>query len=154
GEGLDPGILEHLKTARIVEVPGYTTHADAETARDRATRREAVEQAVATDLLILLIDGRSGSSAPDIAFAQAWSQWFVDHPRLDVPPALAVLPKVDSPEFGGDWKPPYNWLKGEGSRETAVRARLAALRAALPPTIAEVAAVGLGEQSPFGIVES
>jgi uncharacterized protein len=152
--GLDEALIGRLATARLVEVPSYTAGASGETARDRATRREAVEDAVEADVLLLVIDGRRGSNAADAAFARDWDRWYLEHPRLEVPPAMAVVTFADAPEFGGgDWKPPYNWSKGQGAREAAVRARLETLRAALPPTFAEVAAVGLAGGSPFGIIE-
>jgi predicted GTPase len=151
--GLDDTFLERLRGAQLVDLPGYTTRASGESARDRATRREAVEKAVEADLLILVIDGRRDSQAADVAFAQAWNHWFVEHPRLEIPPALAVVTMVDQPEFGADWAPPYHWTTGQRSREAAVRARLTAIRAALPPTINEVVAVGLSETTPFGLIE-
>jgi len=153
--GLDETWLDRLKAARWVEVPGYTETSGGESARDRATRRDAVEAAVEADLLLLVIDGRRDSQAADVAFAQAWDRWYVEHPGLDVPPALAVITAVDTPEFGVgvEWKPPYQWAKGQGAREAAVRARLETLRAALPPTFRELVAVGLPENAPFGIVE-
>ncbi|WP_406697305.1 GTPase [Singulisphaera sp. Ch08] len=151
--GLDDSVLERLQTAQFVELAGYTTNPGGESARDRATRREAVAQAVEADLMILVIDGRRDSYAADVAFAQAWDLWYVEHPRLEIAPALAVVTMVDKPEFGGDWAPPYHWDTGHRSRETAVRARLEAIRAALPPTINEVVAVGLPEKSEFGITE-
>lgn len=151
--GLDPSLIGRLTSARFVEISGYTQNSAGESARDRATRREAVEEAVEADLLILVIDGRRDSNAGDVAFAQAWDRWYIEHPRLEIPPALAVVTMADSPAFGGEWKPPYNWTKGAGSREATVRARVESLRSALPPTISEVLAVGLAETSPFGIVE-
>jgi hypothetical protein len=153
--GLDETWLDRLKAARWVEVPGYTATTGAESARDRSTRREAVEQAVQADLLLLVIDGRRESHAADVAFALAWDRWYVEHPGLEVPPALAVVTAVDAPEFGvpAEWKPPYQWAKGQGPRESAVRGRLDALRASLPPTFRELVAVGLPEHAPFGIVE-
>jgi predicted GTPase len=151
--GLDESLLDRLTKARLVEVPGYTVGASGETARDRATRREAVEAAVEADLLLLVIDGRRASAVADAAFARDWDRWYLEHPRLEVPPAMAVVSAIDSPEFGGDWKPPYNWSKGQGPRETAVRARLESLRAALPPTFNEILPVSLAEGSSFGVVE-
>ncbi|MDR3633502.1 MAG: GTPase [Isosphaeraceae bacterium] len=153
--GLDETWLDRLKSARWVEVPGYTVTSGGESARDRATRREAIEAAVEADLLLLVIDGRRDSHTADIAFAQGWDRWYVEHPGLEVPPALAVVTAVDTPEFdvGADWKPPYQWTKGQGTREVAVRARLESLRATLPPTFRELVAVGLPEDAPFGIVE-
>ncbi|HMB04770.1 MAG TPA: GTPase, partial [Isosphaeraceae bacterium] len=53
--GLDEALIERLKTARWVEVPSYTATPVGETARDRSTRRAAVEAAVESDLLILVV---------------------------------------------------------------------------------------------------
>jgi predicted GTPase len=153
--GLDAGWVDRLRAVQWVEVPGYTATPGGESSRDRATRREAVEAAVEADLLLLVIDGRRASYAADVAFAAAWDRWYVEHPGLEVPPALAVVTAVDTPELGAgaDWTPPYQWAKGHGPREAAVRARLENLRAVLPPTFREIAAVGLPEHAPFGIVE-
>jgi predicted GTPase len=151
--GNDPSLIDRLRTARLVEVPGYTAGPEGETARDRSTRRDAVEEAVEADLLILVIDARRTSNAADVAFAQAWDRWYVEHPGLEAPPALVVLTGVDRLDPGVDWKPPYNWTKGQNPREAAVRARIEALRAALPPTLNEFAAAGLAAESPFGILE-
>lgn len=65
--GLDEALIERLQTAQLVELPGYTTNPGGESARDRATRREAVEQAVEADLMILVIDGRRDTHAADVA---------------------------------------------------------------------------------------
>ena len=88
-----------------------------------------------------------------MAFAQAWDRWFIEHPRSEVPPALVVLTGVEGPEFGNGWQPPYDWSAGHGAREKAVRARIDALRAALPPSFSDFVAVGLSDQTPYGIVE-
>ena len=58
--GIDELALERLRTAKWVDVPGYTSSADGETARDRATRRDAIDDAVEADLLILVIKARTG----------------------------------------------------------------------------------------------
>jgi hypothetical protein len=151
--GLDPSIIERLKGARWVEVPGYTVHPDGESARDRATRRDAVAAAVEADLLVLVVDGRRDTHAADVAFAQAWDRWYVEHPVLEAPPTLVVVSGVDRPEFGGDWKPPYDWSQGRSPRESAVRSRIEALRVALPPTFGEILAVGLPQGPSFGVAE-
>src|SRR5262249_28327498 len=124
-----------------------------ESARDRATRQEAVEQAVEADLLVLVADARRDSTQADAAFARDWDRWFIEHPAVELPPALAVLTGLDDPDLGGEWKPPYNWEQGQGPRELAARARLNALRTTLPPSVTEIIPVGLHEQSPFGVVE-
>ncbi|MEA2631569.1 MAG: uncharacterized protein QOE66_1788 [Chloroflexota bacterium] len=152
--GLDGSPIERLKAARLVEVDGYTTSPDGgENARDRATRRDAIEQAVEVDLLILVVDIRSKSIAADVAFAQAWDRWYVEHPGLEAPPALVVLTGIDRIELGDDWKPPYNWDKGQTPREAAVRSRIEALRASLPPNVAEYVAVSLAVDTSSGITK-
>ncbi len=153
GAGIDESSLDRLKNAEWIEVEGYTHHSEGETARDRASRREAVEEAVEGDLLILMIDARRETTPADLAFAQGWDRWYVEHPTHELPPALAVLIGMDDPGLGGDWKPPYNWQQGQGPRETAGRARLNTLRTALPPSIVEIVPVGLAENLPFGVVE-
>src|SRR5206468_1945029 len=116
-------------------------------------RRDAVEGAVEADLLILVVDSRRASNAADVAFAKEWDRWYVEHPGLEAPPALIVLTGVDRIEHGGDWKPPYDWTKGQNPREAAVRARIESLRASLPPTLNEFVAVGLADGSFFGVLE-
>jgi len=152
-EGVDEALLNRLQTAKLVEVPGYTVNLAKESARDRSTRAEAVEQAVEADLLILVVDGRRDTFAADLAFAQAWNAWYLEHPRLEIPPAMAVVNHVDDQAFGTDWAPPYDWQSGHRPRETAVRARVEAIRGVLPPTILQVVPVGLDQTSPFGILE-
>ena len=151
--GIDESALERLKTAEWVEAPGYTGSSGSESARDRATRQEAVKAAVEADMLLLVIDARRETAQADAAFAQAWDLWFVAHPAVELPPALAVLTGIDSPDLGDEWQPPYNWEKGQGPRESAARARLNALRTTLPPSIVEIVPVGLPETLPFGVVE-
>src|SRR5262249_46125206 len=80
-------------------------------------------------------------------------RWFIEHPRSEIPPALAVLTGVDGPEFGEGWRPPYDWATGRGPREAAVRTRIEALRASLPPSCSDILAVGLAGGHPFGVVE-
>lgn len=153
GAGIDEAAFAHLMSAQWVEVPGYTADPGGESARDRATRTEAVERAVEADMLILVVDARRNTTGADAAFAQAWDRWYLEHPAVEFPPALAVLTGLDSPDLGGDWKPPYNWETGQSPRETAARARLNALRTCLPASFTEVVPVGLPESLPFGVVE-
>lgn len=144
---------ERLARARLVEVPGYAIDPAGETARDGADAREALRAAVEADMLVLVVDARRDTLTDDAAFARAWDGWFVEHPALDVPPAMAVVTGLDHPELGGDWSPPHDWEKGQGPRETVARARLASLRAVLPPSFSAIAAVGLPESRPFGVIE-
>ena len=82
-----------------------------------------------------------------------WDRWYVEHPGLEVPPALVALTGVESPELGEGWNPPYDWSGGQRPREIAVRARTSSLRSAIPPTFTEFVAVALGTSPPFGVAE-
>jgi predicted GTPase len=155
GAGVDEAVLHRLKTAKLVEVPGYTggRAGENENARDRATRRDAVDLATAADLLVLVVDSRRDSNTADVAFAQAWDRWFIEHPDLEAPPALVVLTGIDRIEHDGDGNLSFNWSKGQSPREVAVRTRVEALRASLPPSLTEFVAVGLAASTSSGIVE-
>ncbi len=172
GDGLDPGVLDKLKSAKLIEIPAYTADPGGENARNRATRREAVAASVEADLLVLVVDARRvppmGATllnSSDVAFAQAWDGYFVEHPGLEAPPALVVVTGVDqidvptSADFSATastrtgWQPPYDWSKGRNPREKAVRDRIEGLRSSLPPTFSQFVAVGLGAETPFGILE-
>jgi uncharacterized protein len=151
--GFDPALAERFRTASLEEVPSYMVAQGEESARDRSTRRAAVNAAVDADLLILVIDGDRSDPSPDVKFAEEWVRWYSENPGLEVPPAMAVVTGADRPEWGGAWQPPHDWANGRSIRETAVRARLQALRAALPPAFTEVVAAGLGSDKPFGVAE-
>ena len=157
--GLDESLADRLKKeVELVEVD-YVARPGGESARERASRRRAVEEAADADLLILVVDAARDDPGADVEFARAWNLWFLEHPGRERPPALVVLAGADRPALGGggDWKPPYQWTTGRGPRELAVRAKLDALRAALPPGLAEgFVAVGLPEPAagpPYGVVE-
>ncbi|APW60782.1 GTPase domain-containing protein [Paludisphaera borealis] len=155
GMGLDGALVDRLKHVRYVEVPGYSTRSTPEhdSRTDRNTREAAVEAAVGCDLLILVIDGRKSLRPADVAFAEAWDRYFLQHTNREAPPALVVVTGVDRPEFGPVWAPPYDWSAGQGVREAAVRNLFDSLRATLPPGFSTFAAAGLPEQSSFGMVE-
>jgi hypothetical protein len=148
--------LERLKTAKIIEVDYYTkTEPGKESARNRSTRRHAVNEAVDSDLLILVVDALSDSHESDIAFLNDWAKWYIDNPGLQVPPVLTVLTHVDSPLIAAaEWKPPYDWFNGKGPRESAVRSKIQALKATRPPMIEVVVPVAAGANPPSGVVES
>jgi uncharacterized protein len=147
--------LEWLREARLVEVDGYTTWPPGkESARGRSTRRHAVAEAAESDLLILTIDVRADSWEADEAFLKDWTRWYADHPGLEIPPVMVVVTHVNSPTFVGDWRPPHDWTNGRGPREVAVRSKIQALRASMPPTVAEIVAAAPGAGASSGVVES
>jgi uncharacterized protein len=152
--GFDENLAERLRTAQWVELPRYTATPGRETARDRSTRRAAAEAAQEADMLLLVIDGSRDDISADVSFAQAWDRWYTEHPGAEVPPALAIVTGADRPAQGGGLEPPHDWTHGRATREVAVRARLEAIRTALPPTLTDVIAVGIGPRSSYGVNES
>ena len=75
-----------------------------------------------------------------------------------IPSARFPRPSSWSPEWivlssATAGSPPYDWSVGHGLRETSVRAQFDMLRSLLPPTFHEVIAAGLGDQTPFGVLE-
>lgn len=153
GSGVDSEAFDRFRRSEIVEVPAYTASAGDESARDRATRREAASQAVDADLMVLVIANNPATEKADKAFAQAWDQWFMDHPAAEYPPALAVLTGIDQVGPGETWSPPYEWQTGTRPREQQVRARIEATRMLLPPSIGGIIAVGVAGEPPFGLLE-
>ncbi len=104
GIGLDTSLVERLRRVRWVEVPGYPAATASESRRDRSLRQMAVNAAIDCDLLILVIDGRKGLLPADVALAQAWDRYFIEHPQREVPPTLVVITGVDHADFGAVWR--------------------------------------------------
>jgi hypothetical protein len=150
---VEPTLIDRLRDARWAEAPDYSSWTGEPDRRERSRIQAAVDAAVGADMLILAIDARQASGRADVEFARAWDRWFIEHPRSEIPPALAVLTGVEGSEFGDGWRPPYDWATGHGAREVAVRARIESLRTGLPPSFSEILAVGLTDQHPFGVVE-
>jgi hypothetical protein len=140
--GFEEDLADRLKDATWVEAPSYTANPDGESARDRSTRRAAVDDAVEADLLLLVIDGTRDEHTADAKFVEAWGQWYANHPRLEAPPALAVVTGADRPAAGGN-----------GHATGGLRTRLDAIRATLPASVADVVAVGLGTDPPTGLAD-
>lgn len=153
GRGLDPNLVGRLRNVRWVEVEGYSPNIEKASRRDHSTRQAAVDSAVGCDMLILVVDGEKGLQPADVAFAQAWDRYFIEHPDREAPPTLVVVSGIDRPRLGAVWAPPYDWTTGKGLREEAVRALFDSLRATLPPSFATYTAAGLPGETPFGVAE-
>ena len=150
---IEPSLIDRLARRELDRGAGLY-ELDRSTEPPRPARIQvAVDAAVAADMLILALDARQSGEKAEVAFAQAWDRWFIEHPRNEVPPALVVLTGVEGPEFGEGWQPPYDWATGHGAREIAVRTRIDALRSAMPPTFGDVLAIGLSDPHPFGVAE-
>ncbi len=153
--GLDEVLAERLrKGVRFVEVR-YVRRPGGESARERSTRKAAVETAAEADFLLLVVDAEGDERGTDAEFLKAWQEWFREHPGRERPPVLVVLTRVDAPSLGDGWSPPYQWKTGRSSRELAVRSKLEALKAALPAGPADLVTTGLPTESAaaFGVAE-
>lgn len=134
-DGFDESLADLLATAEWIEAPGYTIRVGEEAARDRATRRESVEQAVRSDLAILTIDALRDDLGPEERFVKDWDEHFAKNSRLEAPPLVAVLTGADRIA---------NPSADATSREALVRSRVEAVRKKLPTSVLEVIPAGLG----------
>jgi hypothetical protein len=116
GAGMSNEVLAKILAANWIKISGYTAKPDKESARDRSTRRNAVDEAVESDLVLLMIDDRDGTLPADAAFAHAWDRWFIEHPSRERPPMVVAMFTTD-------------------------RSRLDAARAVLPPAVTQIIAV-------------
>lgn len=153
GMGIDPSLAEPLTSVRWIEIPGYPSGGEKESRGARSARMSAVAASTDCDVLLLIVDGRKGLQPADVAFAQAWDHYFVEHPQREAPPALVVVTNIDHPDFGSVWAPPYDWSGGKSVRETAVRSLFESLRVTLPPTFTAFTAASLSSETPFGVAE-
>jgi predicted GTPase len=151
--GLEPDLLDRLKAARWVETTGYAASSPAEPRSDRSQRQAAAVAAAECDLLILVIDACRPHHDADVAFGKTWDHWFREHPQHEVPPVLVVLTGIDRPEFGSGWMAGDHGTPSQELRESMIRAQTDSLRALLPPTFREYAAVGLAGESAFNVIE-
>lgn len=104
-------------------------------------------------MLVLVVDGRQDDHSPDMSFAHAWDRWFREHPQRELPPIMVVITGVDRTEFGQRGNVAMaGGPADQAIRDSLVRKQVDALRAALPTTFRNFAAVGLGESS-VGVIE-
>lgn len=122
--GLDKAAAIRLASADWRLIPIYTVKPDRESARDRATRKKAVEAASEADLLILVIDDRGESRAADLAFLNEWNAWYSTQPQFERPPVIVAAMGTDD-------------------------ARLAGLRTSLPTFVTQVVPIDLSSPSPI-----
>jgi uncharacterized protein len=146
--GFDEDLADRLRHAEWLEVPGYTVSEMGESARDRSTRRDAVEDAVDADMLLLVIDAKRGACDADIAFVKAWQQRYADQKSIS-PPALAIVTNADRLEVAGVGGSLTNGPSS--TRREGLRALLDGLRKQLPASITEILSVNLASEHPTGI---
>ncbi|MDB5353138.1 MAG: putative GTPase [Planctomycetota bacterium] len=141
-DGFDESLADLLMTAEWVKAPDYTIHPDAETARDRATRRDVLKHVVRADLVLMTIDARRENLGPDLKFLEDWSAYFAKNSSSEAPPLVVVLTEADrlvEPGSNGH------------NMDSLVRAKVEAVRKRMPASVVEVIPVGLGTDPPTGI---
>ena len=146
--GFDEDLADRLRESTWVEIPGYTVSSQGESARDRATRRDAVEAAAEADMLLLVIDANQADRPSTAAFVSEWEQWYADHKTSVLPPAIAVVTNADRLDLVGAATAANDSASRGGD---SLRAALEGLRASLPVSIAEILAVNLASRPPKGI---
>ena len=142
--GLDESLVKSLRSSEFREVEGYTIHETGEVARDRYTRRDAVKDAVESDLLLLAIHPGREDLSFDAKFVEDWLAYYEGHPELEIPPVLAILVQgngEDRERTGPEAGPPPEPIGAE------------AVRKALPASVTDVVVVDLGEGSNAGVTD-
>lgn len=137
-DGFDASLADMLKDAEWIEGPGYTVHPGTETARDRATRKDALEAAEAADMVLLVIDEQTPDLSPDARFVEAWDQFFQTNATREIPPLIAVVTVASA---SAD-------MDQVGVATRIGPARVDAVRKALPAGVLEVIAVDLDSDTP------
>ncbi len=153
--GFDPAMAELLVHSDWIETAGYPPAKPTGSTRDRARILDVVQAAREADLLLLPIDARRDDWTADVAFVEAWQEWFALQNGRETPPVLAVLTYVDAPSLTSEpWAPPYDWAGGRREREMIVRRLLQRARAKLPTVVADIVPVGSHAATPYGVTES
>ncbi len=139
-DGFDPNLADLITTADFVEIHGYTVRTGEESARDRSSRRDAIARSVRSDLVLLTIDADRDDVTPDARFLTAWNEHFANHPNLEAPPVVVVLTGMD------------RLAERNGADAQAIaQAKIDAVRIALPNSVVDVVAVGLGTSPAQGV---
>jgi uncharacterized protein len=142
--GFDEDLADRLEQAEWMESPGYTASVEGESARDRSTRRDAVEKAVEADMLLLIVDGSRDNHDADLAFLKAWEDWYVEQKQAGRPPALLLVSKLEKSSVPTG----ANATNGLIARSDRSKAVVSGLRQAFSTTIAEVLPIEL-EHPPY-----
>ncbi len=141
-DGFDESLADLLLTVEWVKAPDYTIHPGAETSRDRSSRAAVLKRALHSDLVLMTIDARREDLSPEFKFLEEWNAHFEANANAEAPPVVVVLTEVDRlADLSSD---------GHGA-DFLIQAKIAAVRKAMPSTIAAVVAVGLGTNPPFGV---
>ena len=135
-DGLDENLADLLAAATWMEVDGYTIRPGTEAARDRATRRKALNKAVQADLVLLLIDAQRDDLTPDVKFLESWSEFFAKNSTSEIPPLVVVLSHIDA----------------LGERSLA-EAKIQSVRKTLPASFVDLVSIDLATVPPRGVAD-
>jgi predicted GTPase len=108
-----------------------------------------VDLIVGADMVLWAIALHRADRAPDAAVAEALRQWSARQPGRRVPPIIVVPTHMDRLDPSGEWEPPYDWERGDRTKERSAAAAVAAVREALAWPEARLAPVMLREGLPI-----
>ncbi len=151
--GLAPSLIDRLKEARWIEFAGYPRSDVAETRRDRYQRESSVTAAAECDLLVLVIDGCQPDHGPDSHLRMPGTDGSANIPSASCRRPSSSSPAWTVPSLAAGGTQHHRPARQKHPRESLVRAQLDGLRAVLPPTFRDFVAIGLGSESPFGVIE-
>lgn len=153
--GREPALADRLTPLTFVEVPGYKAIPGTDTARERASRKDAVAAAVEADLLVLIADAGRGDLSDDVHFAREWFDWFKERPALERPPTLVLVTGFDRAAAASEAAAGNGGAAAVGTQSRPTREQaIQALKAELPEGLNRVVAVEIEGQSPAAVAEA
>jgi hypothetical protein len=115
----------------LLDTAGYG--ADELGARQLQEIHAAVSQA---DLVLLVVPATHPARQADLHLLDDVAEWFASQLHRKPPPVLAVLTHIDGLSPRMEWRPPYDWQSGSGSKERSVRGALDYVREELGERVA------------------
>ncbi len=120
----------------------------------KADQVEATREAARTaDMLLLVLHARNPGRQADVEMLKSLRDWFASKTDLKMPPVLAVLTHVDLLSPAMEWQPPYDWQKGNRSKEQHIREAVKATLEQLGDLVDGVVPVCTTEGNVYGIEE-
>lgn len=129
---------DDLAGAVVVDSPGLGT--------GEAPRRQAVEQAAASDLVLWVVAAHRADREIDRAALAALRAHFASSPDRRPPPILVVLTHIDRLRPWGEWQPPYDIAEPSGPKARTIREAALAVAEDLGLDIADVVPVSLSPE--------
>jgi predicted GTPase len=138
-----------LGTLALLDTVGYG-HAGPRADQQRSTE-EAARQ---SDAVLLVLHATSPGRQADVEALDRLREWYGRHPELKLPPVIAVVTHIDLLSPVMEWKPPYDWLRGDRRKEQSICQAVEAVRDQFGERLADVVPVCGAAGKVFGVSEA